>query len=598
MTADFFALPQPDLVICQFQDEADTFEQLDQPAVVATDPHLQDRVQGCKVVALLNNDGLAATCYSASVEEVLLVQVPTGYTSLREFLGFRPMPEPLTEELRARAMQQWSALVRTAHLLRPADYPPASPPCPGGRSRAGDPGPFPVDVLPPSIARMVYEGARSQGVDVTLWAVPALGAIAGAIGAARSLRMKRIWFVPATLWIVIVAPSGSGKSPPLNVLTRPHWERDKVLVEITKQSMEEYERRAAAAKKSTSSDHHHNGGRPPRKCIVIDDTTMEAIVERLADNPKGLILVKDEVSGLFASFDAYRQGRGADEQRWMEIYDGRTVKTDRKGGDRPTIVATRPSVTIVGTIQPAVLRRVMTKQRRDSGFAARMLFAVPPVTVPPWTDHDIPDDVDHQYRKVIEVLLNLEASDPPIHLTLTAEAQKLWQEFHDRVGAEVATANATGQEHLSSAIVKLRSTTLRFALGIALGTAAETGHVEAEQLREVDDRAMAAAITLANWFLHQLYAIHEGWRIEPDEPEDLANLIERIGGRTTVRELMRRTRRFPTRQDAEAALDALVAVGKGGWTARRGGNGKTVQEFVLTDPDDGVDAADADAGAG
>ena len=103
--------------------------------------------------------------------------------------------------------------------------------------------------------------------------------------------MKRIWFVPATLWIVIVAPSGSGKSPPLNVLTRPHWERDKVLVEITKQSMEECERRAAAAKKSTSSDHHHNGGRPPRKCIVIDDTTMEAIVERLADNPKGLILV-------------------------------------------------------------------------------------------------------------------------------------------------------------------------------------------------------------------------------------------------------------------------------------------------------------------
>lgn len=597
MTTGIFDTPQPNLIICQFQDEVDTVRLLGQAAVMATDPSLPQRLVGCELVALLNNDGLAATCYAAGAEEVLLVQVNPGYRSLREYLGLRPMPEQMTDELRARAMHQLLSLLRTAHLLRRGDYPPAYPPRRGARGRAGDPGPFPIDVLPPSIAQMVYEGALSQGVDVALWAVPALGALAGAIGAARLLRMKRTWLVPTTLWTVTVAPSGSGKSPPLNVLTRPHWERDKMLVESTRKAIVEYERRLAAGKGARDPE-QQDTGKPPRLALVIDDTTMEATVERLADNPKGLILVKDEVSGLFASFDAYRQGRGADEQRWMEIYDGRPVKTDRKGGDRPTIVATRPSVSIVGTIQPAVLRRVMTKQRRDSGFAARMLFAAPPVTVPPWTDHDIPDNVDHQYRRVIDVLLDLEASDPPVHLTLTTEARKLWKEFHDRVGEEVATANATGQEHVGSAIVKLRSTTLRFALGIALATAAEAGQVEAEQLREVDDRAMAAAIALADWFLHQLYAIHDTWRIEPDEPEDLADLIDRLGGRTTVRELMRRTRRFQTSKDARRALDAVVAAGKAVWRQKPAPNGKVVDEFVLHDPDDAADAADADTGAG
>jgi hypothetical protein len=591
VSAAAFATPQPELVICQFQDEADTLEQLEQPAVVATDPHLLHLLQGRKLVALLNNDGLAAKAYAAGVEEVLLVLVYPGYSTLREFLGFRPLPEPMTDALKARATPLWATLLRSAHLLRPEDYPPI------GQSSSGrnlpKPAPFPVECLPKSIARMVYEGARSQGVDVALWAGPALVALAGAIGAARFLQMKRTWSVPAPTWIVTVAPSGSGKSPPLKVLTRPHWERDRILLETTRQAMAEYERQAATSKKSSAPE-HQNASKPPRKSIVIDDTTMEAIVVRLADNPKGLILVKDEVSGLFGSFDAYRQGRGADEQRWMEIYDGRTVKIDRKGEDRPTIVVTRPSISIVGTIQPAVLRRVMTQQRRDSGFAARMLFAMPTVTVPPWTDHDIPGEVEAQYREVIDRLLNLEANDPPVHLTLTPEALALWRVYHDRVGQEIAAANDSGLEHLSSAIVKLRSTTLRFALGIALGNAAEVSQDEAQQLRVVDDVAMSAAIEVAGWFMEQLHVIHATWRIEADEPTDLIELIERFGGRTTVRNLMRRTRRFAKAADAKAALDALVANGKGEWKTSAGKNGKMVAEFELTDPDDAADAVDAD----
>lgn len=591
MSADAFATPQPDLVICQFQDEADTLEQLEQAALVATDPHNLHRLHGRKLVALLNSDGLAATAYAAGVKEVLLLQVNPGFSTLREFLGFRPMPEPMTDDLKARATRQWATLLRSAHLLRPEDYPPVGQSnCDGN---LGEPRPFPVEYLPTSIAQMVYQGALSQGVDATLWAAPALGALAGAIGAARFLRMKRAWSVPAAIWAVTVAPSGSGKSPPLNVLTRPHWERDRILLEATRQAMAEYERQAATSKKSSGPE-QQNAGKPPRKSIVIDDTTMEAVMVRLADNPKGLVLVRDELSGQFTSFDAYRQGRGADEQRWMEIYDGRTVKTDRKGDDRPTIVVTRPSISIVGTIQPAVLRRLMTQQRRDSGFAARMLFAVPTVTVPPWTDHDIPDEVESQYRKVIDTLLDLEATDPPVHLTLTAEALALWREYHDRVGQGIAAANASGQEHLSSAIVKLRSTTLRFALGIALGNAAEVSPEAAQQLRVVDDVAMSAAIEVAGWFMEQLHVIHATWRIEADEPTDLIELIERCGGRTTVRNLMRRTRRFAKAADAKAALDALVADGKGEWKTVPGKNGKKVPEFELADPDDGVDTVDAD----
>ena len=99
-----------------------------------------------------------------------------------------------------------------------------------------------------------------------------MGALAGAIGGARFLRMKRKWLVPSSLWTVTVAPSGSGKSPPLQALTAPHWERDRLLVEATKKAMADYEARLASTKRA---------GDPEKQKLLKDKEQIEQAIDEL-----------------------------------------------------------------------------------------------------------------------------------------------------------------------------------------------------------------------------------------------------------------------------------------------------------------------------
>ena len=57
-------------------------------------------------------------------------------------------------------------------------------------------------------------------------AVPTLSVLSGAIGDAVRLELKRSWTEPATLWTVLVAPSGSTKSPAFLHAVRPVSRRE------------------------------------------------------------------------------------------------------------------------------------------------------------------------------------------------------------------------------------------------------------------------------------------------------------------------------------------------------------------------------------
>lgn len=55
------------------------------------------------------------------------------------------------------------------------------------------------------------------------------------------------------------------------------------------------------------------------------------------------------------SFNQYNKG-DSDLQKWMEFYENRPVQVDRKSSDRPAIFIEHPSVSVMRTIQPKVLK--------------------------------------------------------------------------------------------------------------------------------------------------------------------------------------------------------------------------------------------------
>ncbi|MGC8625428.1 MAG: DUF3987 domain-containing protein [Phycisphaerae bacterium] len=46
--------------------------------------------------------------------------------------------------------------------------------------------------------------------------------------------------------------------------------------------------------------------------ISTSDSTVEALASVLAENPRGVLLERDELQGWFASFDRYAKGSGGD----------------------------------------------------------------------------------------------------------------------------------------------------------------------------------------------------------------------------------------------------------------------------------------------
>lgn len=85
-----------------------------------------------------------------------------------------------------------------------------------------------------------------------------------------------------------------------------------------------------------------------------------------------VLVRRDELSGLFGSLNAYRQGRGADEQQLLELFDGHSYTSLRiTAADRSF---ERCHVSIYGGIQPEVLSSLV-KGGDPSGRWARFLFS-------------------------------------------------------------------------------------------------------------------------------------------------------------------------------------------------------------------------------
>lgn len=235
----------------------------------------------------------------------------------------------------------------------------------------------PEILLPEVLRRWVMDEADRMPCPPDFIAAGALVALGSIIGARCAIKSKSrdSWQIVPNLWGGIVAQPSAKKSPAIGAALKPLdrlvakaikayqedvevFEADKTVFEAKLEAIES--RIKAAAKdskkgnldslaKELQSQRQETPLSPILRRYKSNDTTVEKLGELLRDNPNGLLVMRDELVGLLASWD--KEGREGERAFYLEAWNGdASFDTDRIG--RGSILIPNLCVSIFGGIQP------------------------------------------------------------------------------------------------------------------------------------------------------------------------------------------------------------------------------------------------------
>ncbi|MDX1965347.1 MAG: DUF3987 domain-containing protein [Pirellulales bacterium] len=450
--------------------------------------------------------------------------------------------------------------------------------------------PFPVDALPGTVRDYVAAGAESIGCDPAFIALPMLAALGGLCGGAVRLRLKDSWHVSPSIWAVVVAESGSQKSPGWKLATAPLSAIERRLAIENQQAERAHEEqqmlyarnlRAFHAGKLSSPGEQPSEPAPRR--LVVADCTIEALAPILAANPRGLLLSRDELNGWLCGFDKYSNSRGgADASAWLSIYSNADFTVDRKSGKPRTLYVQNPVVSICGTIQPRTLTQALGSEHRENGLLARFLVAAPPSSPRVWRDADLPASLSGPMQALAERLHSFNPHNSgeefrPATLELDGAARRRWIQFYNEHGQ--AMDGLSGD--LRAAYSKLEETAARIALLLHLTVWADEG---GGTIGLLDSGVVGGAVEIVKWARRETARVY-GLLHETDserETRQIVEIVQRHGGELSARDLMRASpQQFPKATDAERMLSRLAREGLGDWATRQGETGRPARVFRM-----------------
>ncbi|MEW6637381.1 MAG: DUF3987 domain-containing protein, partial [Actinomycetota bacterium] len=397
---------------------------------------------------------------------------------------------------------------------------------------------FPTDAMPAACRSLISEAESALGCAPELVALPMLAVLSSAIGTSRIVEIKGGWREWASLFVAVVASPGAMKTPAAKVAKKPAFARQREFGRVYAEEKEEWKREVREwevekrnAQKAAEPAPEEPEAPTMSRCVA-SDTTVEALVGILEDNPRGLLVYKDELAGWVRSMDQYKGGKGSDRQHWLSFWSGDEVVVDRKSRMGEPIIVARPFVSLFGGIQPAMLGEL--GGGAEDGLMDRFLFAYPAPRRIRFTEEEVSAEAEERYAALYDNLANLtlatdEHGDPnPKPLRLSPEARKLFAQAVDALGAEVLDPGFP--RRLEGVWAKLRGYLARISLVLAVCRCCETG--SREERIEAED--VEAASRLLDYFKAHARRVY----VELSAPDpldllagELRDLLEESGGR-------------------------------------------------------------------
>ena len=307
---------------------------------------------------------------------------------------------------------------------------------------------FSEALLPDSLRALVADTAERRQIPPDIPGAFTVLCLAGRVNRRANIQPKAhdtSWIVVPNLWGAAIAPPGYLKSPAMKACIRPlerievgwrekfehdseAWEVDREKAEIKLAAWRESLK--LAIKKGGPEPQRPNGApkAPTLRLLTVCDPTFEKLHEIMGENPAGVLLVRDELTGWLSTLE--RQGREGERAFCLEAWNGdKSFTIDRIG--RGSIHIPACCLSILGGIQPGRLRSYLADALEDGpandGLIQRFQILVWPDVNRDFQQIDRPPDREAEERaaKVFETLAELSA-DEPRRLAFSAEAQELF----------------------------------------------------------------------------------------------------------------------------------------------------------------------------
>lgn len=435
------------------------------------------------------------------------------------------------------------------------------------------------DYLPSNLAAPLEKLAIYLGVNNATILTTLLTASASLLPLKTKLELIKStnFYAKPILYSGVCAPSGSGKSPTIKAILQPLFDLQAEEDHRYNLAIADYDEQFRFWKNNKKDSDEPELPPPPREYFVTD-ATAEAIANIQNNQPNnGFLGYFDELKQLLAQSNSYRSGKGADIEKLLSGRDGSGFKVNRASGKR--ISCNQSGYSILGGIQPEVLRKQMGDFSDGNGFWARFIWVNQPMQRKPFPDDGVSIDVNPLLRSLYQSLGKIDQT-----FTLSKEAKAKYREWFNFVENQKLAES-------KSALQAVYSKSQRLAGELALLLhCTEYAVNQVLPPEQVSAETMTAGINLTKFYIGQIKLIHS--QGSPDSGENslytrIINLSQRKGW-VTARDLKMALRelRDKTANQVRSLFKKLVDLGYG---AIAGTGSKLKWNFKTVDKVDSVD---------
>ncbi|HAT6935944.1 TPA: DUF3987 domain-containing protein [Legionella pneumophila] len=346
------------------------------------------------------------------------------------------------------------------------------------------------EMLPESIRHHIFDVAERQQSLPDFVAVTTLVGLAGLLGRKALICPKQNddWSVTPNQWGAIIGRPSAMKSPSMKEALRPLYTLEDQANSQYKEEQKNYQEESIlfefenSLSKSNAKNVFKNQGKeaarevlrtkalinpPIRRRLTVNDPTVEKLGELLNENPNGLLLIRDELSGWLGNLS--REDHQSDRAFYLECFDGNgRYIYDRIG--RGTIEIENCTLSIIGGIQPSRIAPIIRNATHgivDDGLIQRFQLAVWPDDIShwQWIDRTPNQHAKKKYDEVFETLHYLEFNtedNKPFQFKFTTNAQQLFIQWMNNI--QELARNTETHPVLESHLLKMPQTIAGLAL--------------------------------------------------------------------------------------------------------------------------------------
>ena len=372
---------------------------------------------------------------------------------------------------------------------------------------------FPIEAFPPTfqaIVKCLKEQAKFNIDHVSTMILTTASAL---IGNSCKIQIKNTWKENCILWTSIVADSGSMKSPIINFCTEPLLQIEIDLADKHVDKIKDWEdERDDFIGDKRNKGLQFNKPKPRRPDMILSTATIEGVRDAFARNPRGFILLQDELAGWIKDMTAYSSGSA--QEQWLSLQNGKFIKNNTKGTESEFV--SNPFVSVSGGIQPSKLYLMAKDGRGSDGSLYRILFSFPDSEpVQKLDDNDIEIETIDLYKSLMTRIFSLGSPENKeallaefkeitnnadkhgqYNIKLSTEAKKLFFAWNETMSNQINEdlENST----FRSIIKKMEGYIPRFALILESMYWADTEALNV--FSEVTEKSMKGAIQIVEYY--------------------------------------------------------------------------------------------------